>query len=85
MERGSLIGPGFWNVDASLFKRFRFTDRTNLELRLEVQNVFNHVTWATPTPQIGVPGNDNTNAGRITSAGPNWQPRNLQFGLRFQF
>jgi len=25
------------------------------------------------------------NAGRITSVGPNWQPRNLQFGLRFQF
>ena len=25
MERGSLIGPGMWNVDASLFKRFHFT------------------------------------------------------------
>jgi len=74
-----------WNVDASLFKRFHFTDRTNLELRIEATNVFNHVTLGDPDTTVGVPGNDNPNAGRITSVGPNWQPRNLQFGLRFQF
>jgi hypothetical protein len=85
MERGSLIGPGMWNVDASLFKRFHFTDTTNVELRLEATNVFNHVTWGNPDTTIGVPGNDNPNAGRITSVGPNWQPRNLQFAVRFQF
>jgi hypothetical protein len=85
MERGSLIGPGMWNVDASLFKRFHFTDTTSLELRIEATNVFNHVTWGDPDTTIGVPGNDNPNAGRITSTGPNWQPRNLQFGVRFQF
>jgi hypothetical protein len=85
MERGSLIGPGFWNVDASLFKRIRIRESMNLELRLEAANVFNHVTLGNPDTTIGVPGNDNPNAGRITSVGPNWQPRNLQFGVRFQF
>jgi hypothetical protein len=85
MERGSLIGPGFWNVDASLFKRIHFTDRTNLELRLEVLNVFNHVALGNPDTEIGVPGNDNPNAGRITGTAANWQARNLQFGVRFQF
>jgi Carboxypeptidase regulatory-like domain/TonB dependent receptor-like, beta-barrel len=85
MERGSLIGPGFWNVDASLFKRFRFTDRTNLELRLEAQNVFNHVALGNPDTNLGVPGNDNQNAGRINGTAPNWQARNLQFGLRLSF
>jgi hypothetical protein len=84
MERGSLIGPGFWNVDASLFKRFAF-NRTSLELRLEAVNVFNHVNLGNPDTQIGVPGNDNPNAGRITSTAPNWLARNLQFGVRFQF
>jgi hypothetical protein len=84
MERGSLIGPGFWNVDASLFKRFAF-HRTSLELRLEAVNVFNHVNLGNPDTQIGVPGNDNPNAGRITSTAANWQARNLQFGVRFQF
>ncbi len=85
MERGSLIGPGFWNVDASLFKRIKIRDSMNLELRVEATNVFNHVTLGNPDTQIGVPGNDNPNAGRITSVGPNWQARNLQFGVRFQF
>jgi len=85
MERGSLIGPGFWNVDASLFKRFKFTDHTNLEFRIEAANVFNHVSLGNPDTTIGVPGNDNPNAGRITSVYNNWTPRNLQFALRFQF
>jgi hypothetical protein len=85
MERGSLIGPGFWNVDASLFKRFRFTDRTNLELRVEVTNLFNHVALGNPDTEVGVPGNDNPNAGRITGTAANWQARNLQFAVRFQF
>ena len=85
MERGSLIGPGIWNADASLFKRLNITDRTNLELRLEATNLFNHVTLGNPDTTVGVPGNDNPNAGRITSTGPNWQARNLQFAVRFLF
>jgi Carboxypeptidase regulatory-like domain/TonB dependent receptor len=85
MERGSLIGPGFWNVDASLFKRFHFTSTTNLEFRVEVTNLFNHVVLGNPDTTIGVPGNDNSNAGRITSTAANWQSRRVQFAARFQF
>jgi hypothetical protein len=74
-------------VDASLFKRIHFTDRTNLELRLEVLNVFNHVALGNPDTEIGVPGNDNPNAGRINStAFGNADPqRNVQFGFKFSF
>jgi len=85
MARGALIGPGMWNVDASLFKRFKFSDTKNVEFRIEATNVFNHVTLGDPDTQIGVPGNDNPHAGVISSVGPNWSPRNLQFALRFQF
>ncbi len=85
MERGSLIGPGYWNVDASLFKRITFPRRTSLELRLEVLNLFNHVALGNPDTEVGVPGTDNANAGRITGTAANWQARNLQFGIRFQF
>jgi hypothetical protein len=85
MERGSLIGPGFWNVDASLFKKFHFTQTTNLEFRVEVTNLFNHVVLGNPDTNIGVPGNDNPNAGKITSTASNWQSRRVQFAARFQF
>jgi outer membrane receptor protein involved in Fe transport len=87
LERNTLRGPGYWNVDASLFKRFKFTDRTNLEFRVEVNNLFNHVNLGQPDGEVGIPGNPNPNAGRITSNAFNGSDpmRNVQFGLRFQF
>jgi len=85
LERSALRGPGFWNVDASLFKRFNFTDRVNLEFRIEAQNVFNHVNLGNPNAEVGVPGNLNASAGFITGVAPNHVQRNLQFGLRLGF
>ena len=56
LPRNAFTGPGFWNVDASLFKKFGI-GRTELELRVEAQNVFNHVNLNNPDGNIGVPGN----------------------------
>ena len=92
LKRNALRGPNYWNTDASLFKRFSFTERTNLEFRIEAQNVFNHVNLGLPDPTnltIGVPGNLNPSAGRITSlAGTGLDPnpmRNFQFALKLTF
>jgi len=87
MERGGLRGPGYWRADASLFKRIAFGGAKELELRAEVINVLNHVNLGDPDTEIGVPGNDNPNAGKITStAFFNLDPqRTWQFGLRFKF
>jgi hypothetical protein len=41
-ERGAFRGPGLWNLDLSLSKRFRFGDRYAVQLRFEAYNVFNH-------------------------------------------
>jgi len=59
LPRNYLHGPGFWNVDASLFKRFKLKGDTNLEFRVESQNVFNHVNLANPNSEVGVAGNLN--------------------------
>jgi hypothetical protein len=85
LPRHALRGPGFWNVDASLFKKFKITEQSNLELRVEAQNVFNHVNLGNPDAEIGVPGNLNAHAGFISGTAANWNPRNLQFAVRFQF
>jgi outer membrane receptor protein involved in Fe transport len=85
LPRNELRGPGWWNVDASLFKRFGLGSRADLEFRLEVQNLFNHINLNNPDANIGVPGNNNPSAGFITSMAPNALPRNLQFALRLQF
>jgi hypothetical protein len=69
----------------SLFKRFELRTNQSLELRVESVNFFNHVNLGLPDSQIGVPGNDNANAGRITrTAYDGTDPqRNFQFALKY--
>src|SRR5262249_28130465 len=53
LERNALRGPGFWNVNASLFKRFRIKNDAHLEFRVEAENVFNHVDLDNPDAEVG--------------------------------
>jgi hypothetical protein len=87
LERNALRGPGYWRLDASFFKRFRFGDTRALEARIEAVNLLNHVNLGNPDSEVGVPGNPNPNAGRIngTAFGGSDPMRNFQFGLRFLF
>ena len=87
LPRNALRGPGYWRVDASLFKHIPLGLERQIELRIEVVNLFNHVNLGNPDSEIGVPGNPNSNAGRITStAYGNQDPqRNWQFAVRFMF
>jgi outer membrane receptor protein involved in Fe transport len=82
-----LRGPGFWQLDMSLFKSFGFGADKRLELRIEAINALNHVNLGQPDSEIGVPGNDRPNAGRITSTAyfGTAPQRQFQFGLRFVF
>ena len=48
-----LHGPAFFRTDASLVKRIKFTENTNLELRGEFLNAFNNINFL-----VGAAGND---------------------------
>jgi hypothetical protein len=87
LKRNALRGPGYWRTDASLFKRFLFTETTALELRIEAVNLFNHVNLENPDSNIGNPASPNANAGRITSVayGGSDLMRNFQFGVKLKF
>jgi outer membrane receptor protein involved in Fe transport len=87
LPRNELRGPGYWRVDASLFKHFDFGDSRTIEVRIEAVNLFNHVNLGNPDAEVGVPGNPNPNAGRINSTafGGNDLQRNFQFGLKLRF
>jgi hypothetical protein len=85
LGRNALRGPGFWQVDMSLFKNIWLGTARRLEVRIESVNVLNHVNLGNPDSNIGVPGNDNPSAGRITSTAGNYNARNFQFGFRFIF
>jgi Carboxypeptidase regulatory-like domain len=87
LPRNYLTGPAYWRTDASLFKKFKLPGAQELEVRAEAVNFFNHVNLGNPDSEIGVPGNNNPNAGRITSTayGGTDPQRNFQFAVRFVF
>jgi hypothetical protein len=55
LGRDSIFGPGFSNVDFSVTKNTRLTERLNLQLRAEFFNIFNHPNFALPAHTI-IPG-----------------------------
>jgi hypothetical protein len=76
--RNSLRGPGFWNMDFSIFRSFEVWERMRLQLRAEFFNVFNNVDFGNPSATLG-----NPNFGIITSTTNN--PRTIQFGAKLNF
>jgi hypothetical protein len=70
--------PGFWNVNASVFRGIPITERVKLELRFEAYNAFNHVNYREPA-SFNI---DDANYGLITGAAP---PRQMQIGARLSF
>jgi hypothetical protein len=75
--RNILIGPGDWNLDFALFKRFPIREGMQLQYRLEMFNAFNHANLGNPRANIGAvrPGEIDTMSG----------PRIMQMGLRLAF
>jgi hypothetical protein len=78
--RNTLLGPGWFNTDASFFKNFVLTERLKGQFRAEAFNFFNHVNLGNPDGCV-----DCGNAGRIFNLAPNAIMRRWQFGLRFDF
>ncbi|HEY8561627.1 MAG TPA: carboxypeptidase regulatory-like domain-containing protein [Pyrinomonadaceae bacterium] len=74
--RNALSGPNAQQLDLSVMKVMRFSEKYSLQLRAEAFNALNH-------PTLGLPINDfgNANFGRILSA----DNRELQFGIKFLF
>ena len=74
-------GPGFSTFDASLFKRFAlFSERTQLQLRVEFFNVLNHTSFQAP-PATSLSTNSGS-FGVLTSAYP---ARIGQFAMKLTF
>ena len=81
--RSQLIGPGFWNFDTSLAKRFTVTERVNMQFRAEAFNIFNHANFASPNPVVFSGNNYSAQAGTITATSN--ASRQIQFALKLLF
>jgi len=85
LGRNIARGPGYYEFDTALQKKFALTERFNLSFRAEAFNLFNHPVYASPSGNIS-----SSNFGRITSllnsgAVGTGTPRRLQFTLRLNF
>ncbi|HEY8228733.1 MAG TPA: TonB-dependent receptor [Pyrinomonadaceae bacterium] len=48
LGRNALRGPGYHNVDFSIFKDTKLTEKLSIQLRAEVFNIFNHPNFSNP-------------------------------------
>ena len=74
-------GPNFFDLDASMTKQFKITERFNLEIRTDWANATNHPDFATATIDTSI---DDTNFGRFTKAGSNLN-RIITIGARLNW
>jgi hypothetical protein len=74
-------GPGYWNLDMSLFKRFAVGATRYAEVRVDAYNVTNDVRWGNPTTGYSTAAGNTF--GQIT--GPTGSQRSVRFGGRFVF
>jgi hypothetical protein len=82
LGRNAFRGPAVFNLDLSLFKSIPLPkEGYALQLRFEAFNVLNIQNWDVPSGvTIGA-----SNAGQITGLAAGTTPRQMQFGVRFQF
>ena len=72
LERNSLHGPGFRQVDFVASKHWPFSPERNIEFRIEVFNLFNVANFTNPvgTLPLALPGNALTEANRLQPGQP---------------
>lgn len=77
--RNPISGPGFFNLDFSLFKKFQWKEHLTFELRAESFNFTNTAIYNNPVGDIS-----SANFGRVTSVQGGSQ-RQIQLGMRVLF
>ncbi|MFL6254702.1 MAG: carboxypeptidase regulatory-like domain-containing protein [Pyrinomonadaceae bacterium] len=76
--RNTFTGPGFWNFDFGLHKKFKITEGSSLQLQANAFNIFNHTNFGIPVGNINSP-----DFGKSTfTVGT---PRVMQLAIRFDF
>jgi hypothetical protein len=75
-----LTGHGLFNMDASLVKSFAVTEQLRFQLRMDVFNVANNITWADPSTNV-----NSSTFGQSTDQLVNTYGRRTQLGLRLEF
>jgi hypothetical protein len=84
LGRNVVIGPGFYNIDFSILKNTRLSDRISAQFRAELFDLLNHPNFGQPGNVVGTPI-----FGHITSTrfptGESGSSRQVQLGVKLVF
>jgi hypothetical protein len=81
--RNFFTGPPLFNLDLTLSKRFRFTENTNLEFRMEAQNATNTPSFLVPDLNLDLTSGS---FGQVLGSGSTSSTsRKVQFAVKFNF
>ncbi|MBZ5552759.1 MAG: carboxypeptidase regulatory-like domain-containing protein [Acidobacteriia bacterium] len=83
VARGSLIGPGLFTIDTSLFKEFSMGEKLTLQFRAETFNLLNHANFGIPSQVVFSGTNIANSAGVVTSTATT--SRQMQLALKLIF
>ena len=76
--RNTLIGPHFISQDFAVLKNFPIRERQQIQFRAEFFNLFNHANFMLPENHLD-------QIGAVGKIGGAYDPRLIQFSLRFQW
>ena len=77
LGRNTLVGPGLFNIDSTLSKHFRVTERYAVEIRAEAFNLVNKANYNQVARIINAPG--------FRSVSSELSTCELQFGAKIVF
>jgi hypothetical protein len=93
--RNTMFGPGLWNINFSMFRSFKVTEKVKTEFKAEAFNLTNTPKFSNPSASVNsmVLNSDGSiralnNFSSITSTLPNLaapSERQIRFGLRLSF
>jgi hypothetical protein len=89
LGRNTIYGPDLTELNASLSKTFSFTQRVNMQIRIDANNALNHPSFGVPDTNFDDPVDLASNPGRPSGAGTinstTVGGRNVQLGARLSF
>jgi hypothetical protein len=83
LGRGTLTGPGLADMDFSVLKNTAVSEKTNLQFRTEIFNLFNRANFGPPNSIVFSGAGVSPSAGTITTLAT--FSRQIQFGLKLIF
>ncbi len=90
LGRNTFTGPKYFNTDVVLIKRFRISERFNVQFRAEGFNVFNQLQFEQPGTSssgnvISSPGTFGQSLSELTRSDGTTAARQIQLALKLEF